>query len=160
MRLIRKQKNRRLYDTVARRNVTLAELATLIGQGESVQVEDGTSGEDITRGVLLQIVIEQDACGGAFLSQAFLESLIRLASNPMQQMAAGYLEASVATFERYQHELAERWQPNATAAADPTQQTAVLAEMARESLKGWMSLQRAFFDAWQMPADADTKHKD
>jgi polyhydroxyalkanoate synthesis repressor PhaR len=96
MRLIRKQKNRRLYDTVDSRNVTLSELAEIIGSGESVRVQDGTSGEDLTRSVLLQIVLEQEGPGAAVLSQSFLESLIRLYNNPMQLLASGYLDGWLA----------------------------------------------------------------
>lgn len=162
MRLIRKQKNRRLYDTVDRRNVTLQELASLIGRGESLRVEDGTSGEDLTRGVLLQIVTEQDANGQDLLSQPFLEALIRLSHHPMQQMAAGYLEASLATFERYQDDLASRWRPRASAmsSGESAPQAPLLTDLARESLKNWMSLQRSIFDAWSTPASDDAKEKD
>lgn len=144
MRLIRKQKNRRLYDTVDSRNVTLAELAEIIGSGESVRVEDGASGEDLTRSVLLQIVLEQEGPGAAVLSQSFLESLIRLYNNPMQLLASGYLDASMAAFERQQSDLAQRWQTAATTGDG----SSGLADAAQEGLKSWLSLQRSLFDAW------------
>lgn len=144
MRLIRKQKNRRLYDTQDRRNITLAELAAIIGAGESVRVEDGTGGEDITRAVLLQIVMEQETPGSALLSQSFLEGLIRLYNNPLQQLVTGYLDASMTVFQRQQSELMKRWRELAGSGGA----SASLAEAAQEGLKGWVGLQRALFDAW------------
>ncbi|MEM9387722.1 MAG: polyhydroxyalkanoate synthesis regulator DNA-binding domain-containing protein [Pseudomonadota bacterium] len=145
MRLIRKQKNRRLYDTVDRRNITLQELARLIGAGEQIQVEDGTNGENITRTILLQILLEQESPGRVLLSEAFLESLIRLGHNPLQQMASNYLDASLAAFERYQSEIAERWRADAKAMSHPAE---VLTEAAQRSLSSWISMQRSIFDAW------------
>ena len=144
MRLIRKQKNRRLYDTVDKRNVTLQELAEIIGSGDAVRVEDGATGEDLTRGVLLQIVIEQESPGAALLSQSFLESLIRLYNNPLNLLASGYLEASMTAFERQQSELKQRWQASGSEGIP----AAGLADAAREGLRSWMALQRTLFDAW------------
>jgi polyhydroxyalkanoate synthesis repressor PhaR len=156
MRLIRKQKNRRLYDTVDRRNVTLQDLAILIGGGESIRVEDGTSGDDISRLVLLQIVVEQESPAMALLSQPLLEGLIRLANNPMQQMAASYLEASVASFERSQGEFARRWQLDGNTGST----AGAIADAAQESLRSWMSLQRSIFDAWSGNSPDEGKDND
>ncbi len=156
MRLIRKQKNRRLYDTVERRNVTLQELAATIGAGESIRVEDGTTGEDLTRSVLLQIVLEQEQPAGALLSQPFLEALIRLNNHPTRTLASGYLEASMAAFERQQSELMRRWQ----AAAGEHPAAAALAGAAQEGLKSWMSLQRTLFDLWSGRGPDDKAEED
>ncbi len=145
MRLIRKQKNRRLYDTVDRRNITLQELARLIGAGEQVRVEDGTNGDNVTRAVLLQILLEQESPGRVLLSEAFLESLIRLGHNPLQQMASDYLDASLAAFERYQTDIAQRWQADRQPLSHPAE---VLTEAAQRSLSSWISMQRSIFDAW------------
>lgn len=154
MRLIRKQKNRRLYDTVDRRNITLQELARLIGAGEQIQVEDGTTGENVTRAVLLQILLEQESPGRVLLSEAFLESLIRLGHNPLQQMASNYLDASLAAYERYQSDIAERWRADANTMSHPAE---VLTEAAQRSLSSWISMQRSIFDAWsgRGPAPSD-----
>lgn len=153
MRLIRKQKNRRLYDTVDRRNVTLQELAALIGAGESIRVEDGTTGADLTRPVLLQIVMEQEGPGAAVLSRSFLEGLIRLYNNPARLLAGSYLEASMAAFERQQEELMRRWQD--TAGENPA--AASMAEAAQEGLRSWMSLQKSLFELWSGRTSDDKK---
>jgi polyhydroxyalkanoate synthesis repressor PhaR len=144
VRLIRKQKNRRLYDTVDRRNVTLRELAAIIGTGDTIRVEDGASGENITHSVLLQIVTEREGPGGALLSQSFLEGLIRLYSNPASLLASTWFDASMAAFERQQAELMRRFGagPQTGAAAS------AMAGIAQEGLRSWMTLQRSLFEIW------------
>ena len=91
-RVIRKYANRRLYDTESSQTVTLADVRDLIGAGESVQVVEAKSGDDVTRQVLLQIVADQELLGRPVLSDEFLEAMIRVNSNPMRDMAREYLE--------------------------------------------------------------------
>ncbi len=106
-RVIRKYANRRLYDTETSRSITLDDVRGLIGQGEKVQVVEAKSGRDVTRSVLLQIVADQEMLGRPVLSDEFLEAMIRVNSNPMRDMARGYLE-KVMTHLQSQQDSVER----------------------------------------------------
>src|SRR5260370_34716939 len=82
-RLIRKYSNRRLYDTVGSRHVTLDDLRQLIVSGEKIKVIDDKSGEDLTRSVLLQIISEQEQFGSPVLGAELLEMIIRFYGGPV-----------------------------------------------------------------------------
>lgn len=97
-RLIKKYANRRLYDTADSKHVTLADIKQLIVAGENVQVVDEVSGDDITRSLLLQIIVEQEQAGQPMLTEPLLSQLIRFYGNPMQQVMSDYLQKSVDTF--------------------------------------------------------------
>jgi polyhydroxyalkanoate synthesis repressor PhaR len=91
-RLIRKYANRRLYDTVASRHVTHADIRALIAAGHKVKVVEDKSGEDITRPVLLQAIAEQEQGGAPVLSTELLEIIIRFYASPLQATLTRYLE--------------------------------------------------------------------
>jgi polyhydroxyalkanoate synthesis repressor PhaR len=91
-RLIRKYANRRLYDTVASRHVTHADIRVLIASGHRVKVVDDKSGEDLTRPVLLQAIAEQEQGGAPVLSTELLETIIRFYASPLQATLTRYLE--------------------------------------------------------------------
>lgn len=107
MRTIKKYSNRRLYDTSASKYVNLDELATLVRNGEEVEVVDAKSGADLTRPVLVQIVMEVQG-GLDLFPVGLLHRIIRYGSDSpyhrmgMKQMAAGLelLDAQVMRFER------------------------------------------------------------
>lgn len=107
-RLIKKYANRRLYDTVASHHVTLADIKNLIVNGEDVQIVDETSGDDITRALLLQIIVEQEQSGDPILSEALLAQLIRFYGNPMQAVMTDYLQKSVDAFMDQQRSIQEQ----------------------------------------------------
>lgn len=98
MRVIRKYPNRRLYDTQAGHFIKLADIRALIAAGEQLRVEDKSSGEDITRPLLLQVISEAEAEGHPILSERLLTDLIRLHDHPMHDYMTPYLERSVAVF--------------------------------------------------------------
>lgn len=87
-RVIRKYANRRLYDATASRHVTLQDIRRLIGAGEHVRVIDDRTGAELTRGVLLQIITEQEQSGTPVLSVQLLEAIIRCHGNPVQELQA------------------------------------------------------------------------
>lgn len=98
MRTIRKYPNRRLYDTEDGRFIKLSDIRTLIASGQEVRVEDKSSGEDITRPLLLQVISEAEADGHPILSERLLTDLIRLHDHPMHDYMTPYLERSVTLF--------------------------------------------------------------
>ncbi|MEW5009693.1 MAG: polyhydroxyalkanoate synthesis repressor PhaR [Cycloclasticus sp.] len=94
-RVIKKYPNRRLYDTEVSKYVTLSDVRQLVIDREPVMVIDAKTKEDLTRSVLLQIILEQEEDGNPIMSAEMLEQLIRLYGDPFQANFASYLENSV-----------------------------------------------------------------
>src|SRR6478735_331942 len=101
---IKKYANRRLYDTESSTYITLDRLAQMVREGREFEVVDAKSGEDITRQVLTQIIVDEEARGGAtMLPINFLKQLIGLYGNSMQTFVPQYLEAAMEAFQRNQN---------------------------------------------------------
>ena len=109
-RVIKKYPNRRLYDTSTSTYVTLAEVKQLVMQGESVVVRDAKTSEDLTRSILLQIILEEEAGGAPMFSEAALANIIRFYGHAMQGFMGAYLEKNVQMFTEIQSKLAEQTQ--------------------------------------------------
>jgi polyhydroxyalkanoate synthesis repressor PhaR len=103
--VVKKYANRRLYNTEASSYVTLDDLAAMVRQGRDFVVYDAKSGEDITRSVLTQIIVEQEAKGENLLPIPFLRTLIGYYGDGMQTMVPRYLEFTMAAFARQQEQL-------------------------------------------------------
>ncbi len=86
---IKRYPNRKLYDTEAKKYITLDGIATLIRQGQEVQVVDHTSGEDLTALTLSQIIFEQEKKGGGFLPKSVLTSLVQAGGDTMNSLRRG-----------------------------------------------------------------------
>ena len=99
---IKKYANRRLYDTESSSYITLDRLAEMVREGREFEVVDAKTGEDITRQVLTQIIVEEEARGSTMLPVNFLKQLIGLYGNSMQGMVPQYLEAAMDAFQRNQ----------------------------------------------------------
>jgi polyhydroxyalkanoate synthesis repressor PhaR len=100
--IIKKYANRRLYDTESSSYITLDRLAEMVRQKRQFQVVDAKSGEDITRQVLAQIIMDEEARGSEMLPINFLRQLIGMYGGQMQSMVPHYLEASLDAFQRNQ----------------------------------------------------------
>jgi polyhydroxyalkanoate synthesis repressor PhaR len=105
---IKKYPNRRLYDTTTSTYITLAEVKQLIMANESLVVRDAKTGEDITRSILLQIILEEEAGGAPMFTEAVLANIIRFYGNAMQGFMGSYLEKNVQMFTDMQARLAEQ----------------------------------------------------
>ncbi len=99
---IKKYANRRLYDTESSTYITLDRLAQMVREGREFEVVDAKSGEDITRQVLTQIIVEEESRGSTMLPINFLKQLIGLYGNSMQNFVPQYLEAAMEAFQRNQ----------------------------------------------------------
>ena len=99
---IKKYANRRLYDTESSTYITLDRLAQMVREGREFEVVDAKSGEDITRQVLTQIIVDEEARGATMLPINFLKQLIGLYGNSMQNFVPQYLEAAMDAFQRNQ----------------------------------------------------------
>jgi polyhydroxyalkanoate synthesis repressor PhaR len=103
--VIKKYANRRLYNTAKSSYVTLDDLAKMVRSGEDFAVFDAKSGEDITRSVLTQIIVEEEAGEQNMLPTKFLRELIRLYGDPLQGVVPTYLDATMEAFRRNQEQL-------------------------------------------------------
>lgn len=90
--IIKKYKNRRLYDTDISKYVTLDDLKSYVLENESFDVVDASNGRDLTNIILLQILVEQGSESNQFLSEALLKNLIILAEKPMHEAFQRVLE--------------------------------------------------------------------
>ena len=100
--IIKKYANRRLYDTESSSYITLERLAEMVRQKREFKVVDAKTGEDITRGVLTQIIMDEEARGATMLPVNFLRQLISMYGDQMQSMVPQYLEASLEALQRNQ----------------------------------------------------------
>ncbi len=104
-RLVKKYANRRLYNTESSSYVTLEDLAGMVRQGRDFVVYDAKSGDDITRSVLTQIIVEEEAKGRSMLPESFLRQLIGFYGDSLQAVVPKYLEAAMAGFARQQEQM-------------------------------------------------------
>ena len=119
VRLIKKYPNRRLYDTRTSTYITLADVKQLVLGNEEFQVVDAKSGDDLTRAVLLQIILEEEAGGAPIFTEAALANIIRFYGHAMQGFMGSCLEGNVQSMMDIQNQLAaqgkepspEMWAP-------------------------------------------------
>ena len=109
-RVIKKYPNRRLYDTDTSAYITLAEVKQLVMASQPIVVRDAKTGEDLTRSILLQIILEEEAGGAPMFSEAVLANIIRFYGHAMQGFMGSYLEKNIQTFTDVQARLAEQTQ--------------------------------------------------
>jgi polyhydroxyalkanoate synthesis repressor PhaR len=107
-RLIKKYPNRRLYDTRTSTYITLADVKELVLAHEPFQVVDAKSGDDLTRSILLQIILEEEAGGAPMFSSDLLSQMIRFYGNAMQGMMGSYIENNIKAFTEVQAKLKEQ----------------------------------------------------
>ncbi|HMG47649.1 MAG TPA: polyhydroxyalkanoate synthesis repressor PhaR [Allosphingosinicella sp.] len=100
--IIKKYANRRLYDTESSSYITLERLAEMVRQKRQFKVVDAKTGEDLTRGVLTQIIMDEEARGATMLPVNFLRQLISMYGDQMQAVVPQYLEASLEALQRNQ----------------------------------------------------------
>ena len=97
-RVIKKYPNRRLYDTSSSSYVALADIKQLVMHSTPFRVVDAKSAEDLTRSILLQIILEQESEGAPMLTEQVLANIIRFYGHSMQGFMGAYLEKNVQTF--------------------------------------------------------------
>src|ERR1041385_6800915 len=129
---IKKYANRRLYDTESSTYITLDRLAQMVREGREFEVVDAKSGEDITRQVLTQIIVEEEARGTTMLPINFLKQLIGLYGNSMQNFVPSYLEAAMDAFQRNQSAVKDAFSGN------------VFADLAKRNMAIFEDASRAF----------------
>ncbi len=107
-RLIKKYPNRRLYDTQTSTYVTLSDIKGLVMANEVFKVIDAKTDEDLTRNILLQIILEEEAGGSPVFSSQMLSQIIRFYGNSMQGLMGNYLEKTMQSFVDIHHKLGDQ----------------------------------------------------
>lgn len=108
VRVIKKYPNRRLYDTTTSAYVKLSELRDLVMAHSDFVVRDARTGEDLTRSILLQILLEEEAAGVPMFTERVLADIIRFYGHAMQGYLGSYLERNVEAFVELQERMAQR----------------------------------------------------
>jgi len=103
--VVKKYANRRLYNTASSCYVTLDDLSKMVRNGEYFVVYDAKSGEDLTRSILTQIIMEEDSKGRNLLPINFLRQLIRFYDDSLQAFLPRYLDMSMENFSSHQEQI-------------------------------------------------------
>ena len=106
-RVLKKYPNRRLYDTQASSYITLADVKKMVLAGQDFVVRDAKTNEDLTRSILLQIILEEETGGVPMFSSAMLAQIIRFYGHAMQGLMGTYLEKNIQTFTELQQRLGD-----------------------------------------------------
>ena len=107
-RVLKKYPNRRLYDTQTSSYITLADVKQMVLDGQDFEVRDAKSGDDLTRSILLQIILEEESAGAPMFSTESLTQIIRFYGHAMQGVMGNYLEQNLQTFTDLQARFAEQ----------------------------------------------------
>ncbi len=145
---IKKYANRRLYDTESSTYITLDRLAALVREGREFEVVDAKSGEDITRQVLTQIIVDEEARGSTMLPVKFLKQIIGLYGNSLQGMVPEYLEAAMDAFQRNQSALRDTFGSN------------MFADIAKRNMAMFEDASRAFSGKMKAEPERGERERD
>jgi polyhydroxyalkanoate synthesis repressor PhaR len=141
-RVIKKYPNRRLYDTVESRYITLADIRRLVMDKVDFLVIDKKSQEDITRSILLQVIAEQEHAGEPLMSQDFLSQVIRSYGGAMQNVVGSYLEQSLKMLSTQQPQIREHLRTSMGSDAYDA-----ISSLTQKNIERWRSVQNDIFKA-------------
>ncbi len=110
VRVLKKYPNRRLYDTQTSSYITLADVKQMVLDGQDFEVRDAKNSEDLTRSILLQIILEEESAGAPMFSTQALEQIIRYYGHAMQGVMGSFLEQNLQVFTDAQKRIAEQTQ--------------------------------------------------
>ena len=148
VRIIKKYPNRRLYDTEVSRYITLTDVRDLVMRCVPFHVQDTASEADLTRAILLQIMLEEESGGKPLFSANMLGQIIRFYGGAMQGFFARYLEDSLDLFAKQQQQLQENLGDN------PIE---TMARATQRNVALWADLQKDFLRAAGFPLGAKDK---
>ena len=141
-RIIKKYPNRRLYDTTVSSYITLEDVRKLVLDAEDFCVVDARSKADITRSILLQIILEQEEDGSPIFSEQVLSQVIRFYGDALQSTLTSYLDRSFGLFVEQQNSMREQMQSVVT--TDPM---SFMRDMTEKNLSMWKEMQDSFLGA-------------
>lgn len=139
-RLIKKYPNRRLYDTVESRYITLNDVQKLVRDGLEIKVVDSQSGDDITRGILIQIITEQEASGNPMFTTDVLTRFIRFYDESVQDAFSSFLDQTLKLYAEQQQRMQSQLDQLLPGEAMQT-----WAELTERNIELWRQMQDSFF---------------
>lgn len=162
-RLIKKYPNRRLYDTRTSSYITLADVKELVLARDEFQVVDAKSGEDLTRSILLQIILEEEAGGAPMFTSDLLSHMIRFYGNATQGMMGKYLESNIKAFTEMQGKLQDQarniYGENSPISQDLWAQFLNFQGPALQSVMGaYVEQSKKMFDQMQVQIESQTRN--
>ena len=149
-RIIKKYPNRRLYDTETSKYITVSDVRDMVIKNIHFKVIDSNSKEDITRQVLMQIIIEAETGGKPLFSAEMLSQLIRFYGGTMQGLFARYLEESLSMLSRQQEEFTE---------SIPRNPMEAFTAMTQKNLETWGEMQKSFMKSAGLQPDDKSSEK-
>jgi len=154
VRVIKKYPNRRLYDTGVSSYVTLEDVRKLVLDGIHFCVRDTKTQKDITRSILLQIILEQEEDGKPIFTEKALAQIICFYGGSLQGMVTSFFENGLALFVEQQGKVQEQMQ--SVMAGDPL---TVMRDMTEKNLAFWKNMQQGFFNPSLRDGDATPDRK-
>ncbi len=142
-RIIKKYPNRRLYDTAISSYITLEDVKRLVLERAEFRVVDARTNEDITRGILLQIISEQEEQGTPIFTTEVLAHIIRFYGDSLQGMMGNYLERSLQAFVDQQHLMRE--QMRNIMMGGTASPLSMISELAEQNLSIWQKMSESFY---------------
>jgi polyhydroxyalkanoate synthesis repressor PhaR len=154
-RVIKKYPNRRLYDTVESRYITLADIRRLVTDKIDFVVIDKKTQDDITRSILLQVISEQEHLGEPLMSQDFLSQIIRSYGGAMPGFVGSYLEQSLKLLSSQQQQMRDHMRGVMGPEAFDS-----IATLTQKNLERWRSIQEDIFRAMSGNGPITTRPKE
>jgi polyhydroxyalkanoate synthesis repressor PhaR len=146
--VVKKYANRRLYNTESSSYITLDNLADMVRAGRDFVVYDARTGDDITRSVLTQIIVEEESKGRALLPTTFLRQLIGFYGDSLGGIVPRYLEHTMSAIARQQEQMRDAMQQTMGSLLPPG-----LEEMRRQNI-AMMERAMSLFSPFYRPAEA------
>ena len=141
-RIIKKYPNRRLYDTERSRYITLADVRELVMQTVEFKVIDANTNDDLTRSILLQIIMEQETGGEPLFTTDILSKMIRFYGDSIQGVFSDYLEKSLNLFVEQQIRVQKQFKEMVS-----TNPLDAMADLTKRNLEIWQEMQGSFLKA-------------
>lgn len=151
-RIIKKYPNRRLYDTEISSYITLEDVRYLVMEHVDFRVQEAKSKQDITRSILLQIILEREEGGEPIFSEPVLQEIIRFYGDSLQGMMTSYLEKSLKLFVEQQ----DKWRGSMSnvMVGDPL---AIMRDVAEQNLTMWKEMQESFLSSAMAGGESATR---
>ncbi len=143
--IIKKYPNRRLYDTWSSRYITLTDVAEMIRDGEDIQVLDTQTNNDLTRSILVQIIVEQETGSEPLFTKDMLTEFIRSHDDTSRALFTQFFEQNMEWFKTQQDNFKDQMGQMMT--TDPMR---TMNEMAEKNLEIWQEMQDSFFESTGM----------
>jgi len=151
-RLIKKYPNRRLYDTEESRYITLTDVQKLVRDGVEIKVTDTQSGDDITRGILIQIITEQEASGNPMFTTDVLTRFIRFYDESLQDAFSSFLDQTLKLYAEQQQQMQSQLDQLL-----PGEALQTWAELTERNIELWREMQDSFFRTAGLPPSRSSR---